>query len=580
MLTEPLTTTVTIPATEAQVIYVPEHKVLNVQAGASIVGSPFDGRKGGVVAVLATTIANGGTISANGIGYRGGITEGPAAAEGCEALDAASGAGGPAGGGAHKGEGIGENFSTALNTNSKAYGRGAHHNGGGGGNCAEAGGGGGGGHGRGGRGGVTLASDSGGRLQGGQGGGLTIGAVEDVEHLPATEITGVGRIEANGSGGQGSATDGDGGGGGGGSIFVQVGRMSCSGLTANGGAGASLNGGGGGGGGVRLEVAIASGCAPSVVGGVGGSDVNAQAGSVGVAAGAVLAFAVCGDGVVQTGESCDDGNRINNDGCSSECRVQTCTAVTRAGNASLFQVCTANDTWATAARTCASRTGWSLATIASAGELFELRALANTRTITDFSINGSDQTNEQTFRRANQLDNTLVTFLPFATGQNTGAGREARDCLSSGVGGYFDIDCDSGGRAYACEATCNDGVLAAEEACDDGNGTDADACTTTCLRTTNQICTANAQCATGVCDLLGGGRCEPANVCGNGRVEGNEKCDDGNVTAAGGAAATLGFQVIGDECEALAKCAIGGVHNVECLRHGRAIVDRIEINHR
>ena len=35
------------------------------------------------------------------------------------------------------------------------------------------------------------------------------------------------------------------------------------------------------------------------------------------------AEAFCGDGVVDTGELCDDRNTVSGDGCSAECRIET-----------------------------------------------------------------------------------------------------------------------------------------------------------------------------------------------------------------------------------------------------------------
>ena len=32
---------------------------------------------------------------------------------------------------------------------------------------------------------------------------------------------------------------------------------------------------------------------------------------------------VCGNGVVEAGEQCDDGNRSNGDGCDAECQTET-----------------------------------------------------------------------------------------------------------------------------------------------------------------------------------------------------------------------------------------------------------------
>jgi len=33
---------------------------------------------------------------------------------------------------------------------------------------------------------------------------------------------------------------------------------------------------------------------------------------------------ICGNGVKDTGEQCDDGNTVNNDGCSSTCKIEGC----------------------------------------------------------------------------------------------------------------------------------------------------------------------------------------------------------------------------------------------------------------
>jgi cysteine-rich repeat protein len=40
---------------------------------------------------------------------------------------------------------------------------------------------------------------------------------------------------------------------------------------------------------------------------------------------------VCGDGIVETGEQCDDGNRVSGDGCSSDCRIETPTPLVDGG---------------------------------------------------------------------------------------------------------------------------------------------------------------------------------------------------------------------------------------------------------
>lgn len=47
---------------------------------------------------------------------------------------------------------------------------------------------------------------------------------------------------------------------------------------------------------------------------------------------------VCGNGIVELGEGCDDGNAKNGDGCSVECKVETCRTLSR-GNSPV------EDTW-------------------------------------------------------------------------------------------------------------------------------------------------------------------------------------------------------------------------------------------
>jgi cysteine-rich repeat protein len=50
-----------------------------------------------------------------------------------------------------------------------------------------------------------------------------------------------------------------------------------------------------------------------------------NAGSSGVGGRAVIEYlecALCGNGIVEAGEQCDDGNNINGDGCSSTCRIE------------------------------------------------------------------------------------------------------------------------------------------------------------------------------------------------------------------------------------------------------------------
>ena len=127
-------------ASGAQVVRVPQYTSLQVNAGASVVASAWNGSTGGVVAVIVDgTLTVNGSVNTNGQGFRGGAVDNTSGASGADittfvSTDAANGA--------EKGEGI-AGYQAGYDTAGGRYGRGAPANGGGGGNSHNAGGGGG-----------------------------------------------------------------------------------------------------------------------------------------------------------------------------------------------------------------------------------------------------------------------------------------------------------------------------------------------------------------------------------------------------------------------------------------------------
>jgi len=126
-----------------QVIRVPRLTTLHVATGVTIGGLAWSGSVGGVVAIETSgAVTLDGTVSANAIGFRGGVddkTTSVASGSGAVTLYRTTVSTTTAG----KGEGIAGNatdYNTLLNG---AYGRGAAANGGGGGNGHNSGGGGG-----------------------------------------------------------------------------------------------------------------------------------------------------------------------------------------------------------------------------------------------------------------------------------------------------------------------------------------------------------------------------------------------------------------------------------------------------
>ncbi len=129
---------------KTQIVRVPRYSSLNIAATGTLTTDPWNGSTGGVLAVEVdgnTTVNSGGLISANALGFRGGVPIG----------DAGTGNGNYAtknpNDGAEKGEGIGSdrliNSAATDDTLGKQC-KGAPANGGGGGNANNCGGGGGG----------------------------------------------------------------------------------------------------------------------------------------------------------------------------------------------------------------------------------------------------------------------------------------------------------------------------------------------------------------------------------------------------------------------------------------------------
>lgn len=340
----------------AQIIRVPEYTTVTIAANASIVPQAWNGSTGGIVVLMATgalTINAGGSINATGAGFRGGARSINSNDFGCVDLsDSRSGA-------------RGESISLAdYGVAATQRGRGNVLQGGGGGNCNNAGGAGGGHMGAGGKGGraydpvppgpdvggiggAAVAYGNGGlRITMGGGGG---GAQQNNNNKNCDGSAGGGAIllraaSANLNSGNlvangaafGSTSVQDGGGGGGAGGYVEAlftGTVACATSTTTYFQGNGANGqntqapddhgaGGGGGGGIVLTTPMSDpDCTKSAAAGANG--VNTTTGNgYDSAPGTVGSLtSLCGNGIVEAGEFCDDGNLISGDGCSSTCTL-------------------------------------------------------------------------------------------------------------------------------------------------------------------------------------------------------------------------------------------------------------------
>ncbi|MDH5716766.1 MAG: DUF4215 domain-containing protein [Spirochaetia bacterium] len=258
---------------------------------------------------------------------------------------------------------------------------------------------------------------------------------------------------------------------------------------------------------------------------------------------------VCGNGIVDTGEGCDDGNQADDgNGCNETCFLND------------GQACTGN-------------------------------AECNS-TVCDLAVNGSS-----TCEMANWCGNGVIE-----TGEVCDDGNTADDANGCSSGCLFtdgEVCASASDCLNVCDLaiygsglceplnTCGNGTVDAGEVCDDGNlADDANGCAASCLYIDGETCTGSAECDSTVCDLAvnGSSTCEAANTCGNGTVDAGEVCDDGNTADdANGCAATCLF-IIGETCTASADCdsnacdlGVNGSNSCEAANVcGNGIVDATE----
>ncbi len=266
-----------------QVVRVPQYSSATLSSG--LTAAAWNGTTGGILALdVAGNLTLGGTVSVNGLGFRGGGTRQLSGGSGGSNTDYRNVATNNFHGG--KGEGIAGTpryvYDTPSNlvvsTGVEGYpngstARGAPGNAGGGGtdgntsaNDQNSGGGGGSNGGAGGLGGNTWSSNL---ARGGHGGAAVTGAAD--------------RVVMGGGGGGGSRNNSSGtmssGAAGGGIVMIRAGTTSGSGtISANGSDGnAAENDGGGGGGAGGTVVVVANS------GGLGGLTINARGGNGGAA---------------------------------------------------------------------------------------------------------------------------------------------------------------------------------------------------------------------------------------------------------------------------------------------------------
>jgi len=212
--------------------------------------------------------------------------------------------------------------------------------------------------------------------------------------------------------------------------------------------------------------------------------------------------AVCGDGLRQAGEACDDGNALDGDGCPADCRSSEpnydCSV---AGEPCLF-------------------------TCGNSG--FEAGEACDDGNLDDGDGCSARCMAEEGFGCA-RPGSACVPISVCGNGQRE-RGEECDSGPTSDPGcnackaeaGYW---CSTPGQPCVARV-CGNGVRTPEEACDDGATADGDGCS-------------------GSCTIEPGWRCNMngcREICGDGVLRGSETCEDGNTASGDGCSAGCGIE--------------------------------------
>ena len=217
---------------------------------------------------------------------------------------------------------------------------------------------------------------------------------------------------------------------------------------------------------------------------------------------AYLYFFLCGNGIIDDGETCDDGDTAMNDGCSSTCAIESgwnCTGTpsnctTTCGDGIIAGVESCDDGTTAAgdgcSSTCSVETGWNCSGTPS-----------NCSVICGDGLLIGDESCD-----------------------------DGNAALNDGCNNICDVEAGwiCTGTPSNCITTCGDGLAAGLESCDDGNSAPNDGCSSTCMIESGWNCTgAPSECAT---------------TCGDGVAAGSETCDDGNTSNGDGCNSTCSVE--------------------------------------
>jgi cysteine-rich repeat protein len=276
-------------------------------------------------------------------------------------------------------------------------------------------------------------------------------------------------------------------------------------------------------------------------------------------------FEVCGNGILDYGEICDDGNTADFDGCPHNCVPTACPGagapapapppviVPTCGNLTLEPPEQCDDGNLVSGDGCRSN-----CTTECCGD-----GVHDGLEACDDGNTASGDGCSATCKLESCGNGILDPFEPCDDGNTSNNDNCLNDCRVAACGDGFTDQaapgietCDDGNASFGdgCRPNCTrelcgDGIVDPQEACDDGNTAGGDGCSPTCKLEAcgNGIVDVGEQCDDG--NTAGGDGCSPTckvEGCGNGVVDPGEACDDGNAAIGDGCRPNCTAEVCGD----------------------------------
>jgi cysteine-rich repeat protein len=264
-------------------------------------------------------------------------------------------------------------------------------------------------------------------------------------------------------------------------------------------------------------------------------------------------IAQCGNGDLDLGEECDDGNNIDGDGCSASCLIEFCGdgLVNDAPNEECDDANTGDGDGCSSS--CQIEPGF-----VCVGE-----PSVCTPTCGDGSLDPGETCDDGNTNDGDGCGGSCQTEPGFV-------------CV---------------GEPSVCTPTCGDGDLDPGEECDDGNTSDGDGCSASCLiefcgdglvnNAPNEECddenTDDGDGCSSSCQVEEGYTCvgEPSVCsadCGDGLIRGDEACDDGNTSDDDGCSSVCefedGYTCAGEPTVCSAICGDGLIRSGETCDDG------------